>query len=57
MQTSCMDSPGPHRGSWDPSTKRSREAEDQAAQEALQQQLLLHYGSTVDTLAGTKPAG
>ena len=57
MQTSCMDSPGPHRGSWDPSTKRSREAEDQAAQEALQQQLLLHYGSTGDTLAGTKPAG
>ncbi|GAB4818144.1 hypothetical protein N2152v2_005190 [Parachlorella kessleri] len=52
-QTSCMDSPGPHRGAWDPSTKRSRAAEDQAAQEALQQQLLLHYGSAADALAGT----
>ncbi len=51
-QTSCMDSPGPHRGSWDPSTKRSKAATDEASQATLQQQLLLHYGSAADALAG-----
>ena len=48
-----MDSPPPHVGSWDPSTKRgSRAATDAAAAEALQQQLLSAYGSGKQLLAG-----
>lgn len=48
-----MDSPPPHVGSWDPSTKRtSRAAADAAAAEALQQQLLSGYGSGAQLLEG-----
>ncbi|KAL4441833.1 hypothetical protein ABPG77_003749 [Micractinium sp. CCAP 211/92] len=52
-ETSCMDSPPPHVGSWDPSTKRtSRAAADAAAAEALQQQLLSAYGGAAQLLEG-----
>ena len=52
-QTSCADSPPPHVGAWDPSTKHaSQEARDAAAAEALQQQLLSAYGSPEQLLAG-----
>ncbi|KAI3434706.1 hypothetical protein D9Q98_002767 [Chlorella vulgaris] len=53
LQTSCQDSPPPHVGSWDPSTKRtSRAAADAAAAEALQQQLLSGYGGEALLLEG-----
>jgi 2-polyprenyl-3-methyl-5-hydroxy-6-metoxy-1,4-benzoquinol methylase len=53
LQTSCQDSPPPHVGSWDPSTKRtSRAAADAAAAEALQQQLLSEYGGEALLLEG-----
>lgn len=48
-----MDSPPPHVGSWDPSTKRaSKAAADAAAAESLQQQLLSAYGSGEQLLEG-----
>jgi hypothetical protein len=48
-----MDSPPPHVGSWDPSTKRgSQAATDAAAAEALQQQLLAGYGDEAALLEG-----
>lgn len=51
-ETSCMDSPAPHVGSWDPSTKKgSRAATDAAAAEVLQQQLLSAYGACEQLLS------
>eukprot|EP00887_Chlorella_sp_A99_P003595 scaffold7.g3595.t1 len=55
-QTSCQDSPPPHVGSWDPSTKRSSVAADAAAAEALQRALLAAYGAPADLLAGPAAA-
>lgn len=52
-ETSCQDSPPPHVGSWDPSTKKaSRAAAHAAAAEALQQALLCGYGGEGALLAG-----
>ncbi|PRW57977.1 generic methyltransferase isoform B [Chlorella sorokiniana] len=53
LQTSCQDSPPPHVGTWDPSTKKgSQAAADAAAAEALQQRLLSAYGSADQLLEG-----
>ncbi|KAK9808976.1 hypothetical protein WJX72_007328 [[Myrmecia] bisecta] len=49
-QTSCMDSPPPHRGSWNPSTTHPTSTSD--TQAVVDQQLMLHYGSPQRTLAG-----
>jgi len=43
LQTSCMDSPGPHVNNWNPSTTK-RHTTSQEVEEALGSQLLLHYG-------------
>ncbi len=44
LQTSCMDSPGPHVGSWDPSVTTAATNKATQRADALQQRLLLHYG-------------
>lgn len=45
MQTTCADSPPPHVGVWDPSTKRNEKAAAAQAYDKLQRELLLQYGS------------
>jgi hypothetical protein len=56
-ETSCQDSPPPHVGSWDPSTKKgSRAAAAAAAAEALQQALLTGYGGAALLAGGGEAA-
>lgn len=44
LLTSCMDSPGPHVGSWDPSVTRADGDKVKSRAADLQRRLLLHYG-------------
>lgn len=44
LQTSCMDSPGPHVGSWDPSVTCADGDKAKCREADMQRRLLLHYG-------------
>lgn len=55
-QTSCMDSPPPHVGSWDPSTTK-KQLTEQEESEALGRELLAHYAAGPDLASGSGVPG
>lgn len=51
-QTSCMDSPPPHVGNWDPSTNKRQKTRGEEEEE-LGRELLAHYGSAEQLFGGS----